>query len=244
MKQITKRVMSVALTLIMLLSILPTTALAANLPKGWTDIKPTGSVVTVYGTTTTYGQEGTAIKSGPTYRNKWYKQISPEKNTNNQSYTIPKENELFEIAEGWKLAYVSVAANSSGKKQPGNSILLSSSGASLVYYFEKIPAPATKDVTVVFYENVATNEVSRTTIKVDADATYVNTGAMTLPEGYEFAGETGDLPIRDGYVYVSVKKTAPATKDVTVVFYENVATNEVSRTTIKVDADATYVNTG
>ncbi|MGN8891294.1 hypothetical protein, partial [Dysosmobacter sp. HCP28S3_G4] len=53
----------------------------------------------------------------------------------------------------------------------------------------------------------------------------------------------GDLPIRDGYVYVSVKKAVPATKDVTVVFYEDVATNEIGRTTIKVDADATYVNT-
>ena len=42
-------------------------------------------------------------------------------------------------------------------------------------------------------------------MEVAADATSVNTGNLTAPEGYEIA-EVGDLPIRGGYVYVVVRK--------------------------------------
>ena len=135
-----KRITAFLLCLVMALSLIPTTVWAVA--EGWSTKKPSGSVVSVYGTTTTYGDEKNAIKSGPLYSSKWYKQVSDKKNTNNQSFTIPQVSDLFELNDGWELAYVTVAANSSGQRQPGASFLLSSSGGSMVYYFKKsTPTP-------------------------------------------------------------------------------------------------------
>lgn len=137
-----KRLLAFLLVLIMVIGMLPTSVFAASLPSGWTTTKPSGSYVTVYGTTTTYGSESQAIKSGPLYGSKWYYQVSSTANTSNQSYTIPQVSTLFELNDGWTLDHVTVTANSGGDRQPGSSILLASSGATLVYYFKQT-TPAT-----------------------------------------------------------------------------------------------------
>ena len=77
--------------------------------------------------------------------------------------------------------------------------------------------PTTKVVKINFYDETEEKQVAEVEMTVPADAIAVSTGDMTLPEGYEFAGETGDLSIRDGYVYVSVKKAA-VTEKVTITF--------------------------
>ena len=138
MKTTMKRLTAVFVALLVCVGVV---SAATTLPSGWSTTKPSGSVVSVYGSTTTYGGESQAIKSGPLYKSKWYYQVSDKKNTNNQSFRIPAVSDLFEINDGWELAYVAVAANSSGNRQPGASFLLSSSGGSMVYYFEQKATP-------------------------------------------------------------------------------------------------------
>ena len=138
MKTTMKRLTALLVALLLCVGVV---SAATTLPSGWSTTKPSGSVVSVYGSTTTYGGESQAIKSGPLYKSKWYYQVSDKKNTNNQSFRIPAVSDLFEINDGWELAYVAVAANSSGNRQPGASFLLSSSGGSMVYYFEQKATP-------------------------------------------------------------------------------------------------------
>lgn len=188
-----RRILSCLLALIMTLSLLPMNVLAAG---NWVTTRPSGSVVSVYGTTTTYGQEKNAIKSGPLYGSKWYQQVSPKKNTNNMSYTIPPVSELFTLNDGWKLKYVSVAGNSSGERQPGASILLSSSGASLVYYFEK-KAPAQTTYSLIYDKNTTdtvTNMPDNQTTTVAADGVQFTVSPLIpVREGYTFKGwQTSD----------------------------------------------------
>ena len=59
---------------------------------------------------------------------------------------------MFTIADGYELAYVSVAGNSSGNRQPGASFLLSSSGGSMVYYFKR-SAPVSVTYTLSYNAN-------------------------------------------------------------------------------------------
>ena len=65
----------------------------------------------------------------------------------------------------------------------------------------------TKEVKINFFDEEAGKQVEERVITVDADATHVNinTNDYKLP-GYEIL-TLGDLVIRDGYVYVRVRKT-------------------------------------
>ena len=101
----------------------------------------------------------------------------------------------------------------------------------------------TRPVTLNIYDIVNGKQVEERTITVAADATSVNTGSITLPAGYEFT-EAGDLPIRDGWVYVEVKPAAPAEKQVGLNIYDIVNGKQVEERTITVAADVTSVNTG
>ena len=65
--------------------------------------------------------------------------------------------------------------------------------------------PATKVVKINFYSEAEEKQIAEPELTVAADATYVNSSALTAPEGYELC-EVGDFAIRDGYVYVPVKK--------------------------------------
>ena len=112
-----------------------------------------------------------------------------------------------------------------------------------VYVAVRPSVPAEKQVVLNFYDEVNGQQVEERTITVSADATSVSTGSITLPEGYEFT-EVGDLPIRDGYVYVGVKPAAPVEKQVGLNIYDIVNGQQVEERTITVAADAICVNTG
>ena len=61
------------------------------------------------------------------------------------------------------------------------------------------------------------------------------------PKGYEIM-LLGDLEIRDGYVYVNVKKLAEV-KEVKINFYDEEAEKQVEERVVEVAADApTYLN--
>ena len=73
----------------------------------------------------------------------------------------------------------------------------------------------TKVVKINFYSEAEEKQIAEPELTVAADATYVNSSALTAPEGYELC-EVGDFAIRDGYVYVPVKKvTTPDPVDPT-----------------------------
>ena len=79
-------------------------------------------------------------------------------------------------------------------------------------------------------------------MRVDADATYVNTSTFTdIPEGYELVW-VGDLQIVDGWVWVEVRPAAD-TKVVGLNYWDIVNNKQVTEGSVLVDADATYVNT-
>ena len=111
-------------------------------------------------------------------------------------------------------------------------------------YVEVKPVKATtKEVTLNIYDIENKKQVKEEKMTVAADATAVNTGKITLPEGYEFT-VTGDLAIRDNNVYVEVKPVKAETKEVTLNIYDIENKKQVKEEKMTVAADATYVNTG
>ncbi len=109
-------------------------------------------------------------------------------------------------------------------------------------YVEVKAVPTTKVVKLNFYDAEAGKQVKEVEMTVAADATYVNTGDMEVPAGYELV-LAGDLTIADGYVYVEVK-AVPATKQIYVVYQlEDGTFVWASEKTLEVAADATYYNT-
>ena len=100
----------------------------------------------------------------------------------------------------------------------------------------------TKEVKINFYSEDEAKQIAEPTIEVNKDATYVNTSAFAnlVPSGYELV-ESGDLQIRDGYVYAAVRKVA-TTKEVKINFYSEDEAKQIAEPTIEVDKDATYVN--
>ena len=103
-------------------------------------------------------------------------------------------------------------------------------------------AITTKEVKINFYSEKEAKQIAEPTIEVNKDATYVNISAFAnlVPSGYELV-ESGDLPIRDGYVYAAVRKVA-TTKEVKINFYSEKEAKQIAEPTIEVDKDATYVN--
>ena len=99
-----------------------------------------------------------------------------------------------------------------------------------------------KEVKINFYSEDEAKQIAEPAIEVDKDAIYVNTSAFAnlVPSGYELV-ESGDLQIRDGYVYAAVRKVA-TTKEVKINFYSEDEAKQIAEPTIEVDKDATYVN--
>ncbi len=128
MKKHTKTKLLLLFLLVIGLTVLP--VLAA--PPGWSYTKPSGSVVSAYGT------PAEAFSVGPVYNSQMYYQASPTKNTNNVPFTIPYASSFFTVNPGWVLDYVYVSGNSSGSRSQGSNFYLSSSGGSMVYYFRRI----------------------------------------------------------------------------------------------------------
>lgn len=65
MKTTMKRLTAVFVALLVCVGVV---SAATTLPSGWSTTKPSGSVVSVYGSTTTYGGESQAIKSARSTR--------------------------------------------------------------------------------------------------------------------------------------------------------------------------------
>ena len=103
-------------------------------------------------------------------------------------------------------------------------------------------AVTTKTVDVKYYIEDEDRYIDGQAVTVDKDATYVNTTTLTdVPEGYEIVW-LGDEPIRDGQIIVEIRKTE-TTKEVAVVYNIEAEGRQITGQSVKVDKDATYINT-
>ena len=112
------------------------------------------------------------------------------------------------------------------------------------YAFRKVPAPkpTTKTIKINYYSESEGKQVAEVDMEVAADATSVNTSNLTAPKGYTI-NETGDLQIRDGYVYVAVSKVeVPTTKTIKINYYSEAEKKQIAEVDMTVAADATSVN--
>ena len=170
----------------------------------------------------------------------------------------PQSSQAFQVPEvtapegfdfdSWKWTSADQSITTSFKKGDYvsyNIILQRTQGTTseviFVAQYTELP-PATKEITLNFYDEVNHKQVEEKVMEVAADATTINTSAITLPEGYEFT-VTGDLTITpDGYVYVGVKPVA-ATKEITLNIYDIENHKQVKEEKMTVAADAIHVNT-
>ena len=106
------------------------------------------------------------------------------------------------------------------------------------------PVPTTKTIKINYYSEEENKQISEVKMEVAADATYVNSGSLKAPDGYELV-ESGDFTIRDGYVYAAVRKVkAPATtKTIKINYYSEAEEKQIAEVKMEVAADATYINT-
>ena len=102
------------------------------------------------------------------------------------------------------------------------------------------PVPTTKTIKINYYSEAEEKQIAEVEMTVAADATYVNTSALTAPEGYELV-LSGDLAIRDGYVYAAVKKIG--SKTVKINYYSEAEEKQIAEVEMTVAPDATCVNT-
>ena len=103
-------------------------------------------------------------------------------------------------------------------------------------YAEVRKAVTTKGITVV-YQDRKGNVIKTAPMTVDKDATYINTGKLTAPDGYTI-GIVGDIKIsQNNKVYITVDQNK---KSVTVIFKES--GKVVSSKKLSVVATAKYVN--
>ena len=107
------------------------------------------------------------------------------------------------------------------------------------------PVPTTKTIKINYYSEEENKQISEVKMEVATDATYVNSGSLKAPDGYELV-ESGDFTIRDGYVYAAVRKVkAPATtKTIKINYYSEAEEKQIAEVKMEVAADATYVNSG
>ena len=109
-------------------------------------------------------------------------------------------------------------------------------------YVEVRPVATTKTVGVNYWDVENGKQAGEGEVTVDADATNVNSGALTdIPEGYELAS-VGDFNINDGWIYVEVRPVA-TTQTVGVNYWDEENGKQAGEGEVTVDADATNVNT-
>ena len=105
----------------------------------------------------------------------------------------------------------------------------------------KVKAPATtKTIKINYYSEAEEKQIAEVEMTVAADATYVNTSELTAPEGYKLV-LSGDLAIRDGYVYAAVNKIG--SKTVKINYYSEAEEKQIKEEELTVAPDATCVNT-
>ena len=107
----------------------------------------------------------------------------------------------------------------------------------------KKAVPTTKTIKINYYSEAEKKQIAEDEITVAADATSVNTSNLTAPKGYKI-NETGDLQIRDGYVYVAVSKVeVPTTKTIKINYYSEAEEKQIAEVEMTVGINDTYINT-
>ena len=107
----------------------------------------------------------------------------------------------------------------------------------------KKAVPTTKTIKINYYSEAEKKQIAEDEITVAADATSVNTSKLTAPKGYKI-NETGDLQIRDGYVYVAVSKVeVPTTKTIKINYYSEAEEKQIAEVEMTVGINDTYINT-
>ena len=107
------------------------------------------------------------------------------------------------------------------------------------YVYAEVRKVATKTIKINYYSEEEEKQIAEVEMTVPADATYVNTSALTAPAGYELV-LAGDLPIRDGYVYAAVRKVPTTTIKITYV--DEDGNKEVGKEDLVVNQGTTVVN--
>ena len=141
-----------------------------------------------------------------------------------KSATYFNASVLQKVPEGWELA------------RTGDISL----GGSDCVNVEVRKVPTTKTIKINYYSEAEEKQIAEVEMTVAADATYVNTSALTAPEGYELV-LSGDLAIRDGYVYAAVNKIG--SKTVKINYYSEAEEKQIAEVEMTVAPDATCVNT-
>ena len=131
---------------------------------------------------------------------------------------------LQKVPEGWELA------------RTGDISL----GGSDCVNVEVRKVPTTKTIKINYYSEAEEKQIAEVEMTVAADATYVNTSKLTAPEGYKLV-LSGDLAIRDGYVYAAVNKIG--SKTVKINYYSEAEEKQIAEVEMTVAPDATCVNT-
>ncbi len=109
-------------------------------------------------------------------------------------------------------------------------------------YVEVRPVATTQTVGVNYWDIVNNEQAGEGEVTVAADATNVNSSALTdIPKGYELVN-VGDFTINDGWIYVEVRPVA-TTQTVGVNYWDIVNNEQAGEGEVTVAADATNVNT-
>ena len=97
-------------------------------------------------------------------------------------------------------------------------------------------------VSLNYYDESAEAQIAEVPVLLSSKVTSVDLGEVNahMPSGYVYAGSKNSLPIKDGYVYIPIKKEA---KEVKINFYSEDEEKQIDESTIEVDKDATYLNT-
>ena len=176
-----------------------------------------------------------------------YVAVKPVPTTKTIKINYYSEAEKKQIAEvDMTVAADATSVNSGSLKAPeGYELVLGGDFAindGYVYAaVRKVKAPATtKTIKINYYSEAEEKQIAEVEMTVAADATYVNTSELTAPEGYKLV-LSGDLAIRDGYVYAAVNKIG--SKTVKINYYSEAEEKQIKEEELTVAPDATCVNT-
>ena len=172
---------------------------------------------------------------------------APKPTTKTIKINYYSESEKKQVAEvEMEVAADATSVNSGSLKAPeGYELVLGGDFAindGYVYAaVRKVKAPATtKTIKINYYSEAEEKQIAEVEMTVAADATYVNTSELTAPEGYKLV-LSGDLAIRDGYVYAAVNKIG--SKTVKINYYSEAEEKQIKEEELTVAPDATCVNT-
>ena len=176
-----------------------------------------------------------------------YVAVKPVPTTKTVKINYYSEEEEKQIAEvEMEVAADATTVNSGSLKAPDGYELVLGGDFTIndgyVYVaVRKVKAPATtKTIKINYYSEAEEKQIAEVKMEVAADATYVNSGSLKAPEGYELV-LSGDLAIRDGYVYAAVKKIG--SKTVKINYYSEAEEKQIKEEELTVAPDATCVNT-